>query len=125
MSQVCLFLTQCLHRRRISNVTHRIEAATRRSMGTPTHVGDDGIGEPEIESFCVSASALQQLMSSERVLMIGIVPHQYQKKIFEIITRESVDAVVREGSAIFIRLDSDWLFRLGLVLEVLLPFKQC
>lgn len=94
-------------------------------MGTPTHVGDDGIGEPEIESFCVSASALQQLMSSERVLMIGIVPHQYQKKIFEIITRESVDAVVREGSAIFIRLDSDWLFRLGLVLEVLLPFKQC
>ena len=83
--------------RRISNVTHRIEAATRRSIGTPTHVSDDSIGEPEVDSFCLSVSALQHLMSSERVLMIGIVPYQYQKKIFEIITRESVDAVVREG----------------------------
>ena len=78
-------------------MTHRIEAATRRSMGTPTYVSDDGIGEQEVESFCISVSALQQLMSSERILMIGIVPHLYQKKIFEIITRDIVDTVVREG----------------------------
>jgi hypothetical protein len=88
--------------RRISNVTHRIEAATRRSIGTPTHVSDDSIGEPEVDSFCLSVSSLQHLMSSERVLMIGIVPYQYQKKIFEIITRESVDAVVREGISPFV-----------------------
>ncbi len=83
-------------------MTHRIEAATRRSIGTPTHVSDDSIGEPEVDSFCLSVSALQHLMSSERVLMIGIVPYQYQKKIFEIITRESVDAVVREGIPPFV-----------------------
>ena len=48
--------------RRISNVTHRIEAATRRSIGTPTHGLDDNLGEPEVESFCISVSALQQLV---------------------------------------------------------------
>lgn len=72
--------------RRISNVTHRIEAATRRSIGTPNHGIEESLGEPEVEAFCLSVSALQQLMASERVLMIGIVPHQYQRKIFEIIT---------------------------------------
>jgi len=34
--------------------------------------------------------------------MIGIVPHQYQRKIFEIITRESVETVVREGAEVII-----------------------
>ena len=34
--------------------------------------------------------------------MIGIVPHQYQRKIFEIVTRESVETVVREGLDVII-----------------------
>lgn len=32
--------------------------------------------------------------------MVGIVPHQYQKKIFEIIIRDSIDSVVQEGETI-------------------------
>ena len=36
------------------------------------------------------------------MLMIGIVPHQYQRKIFEIVTRESVETVVREGLDVII-----------------------
>ena len=37
---------------------------------------------------------------SEQSLMVGIVPHQYQKKIFEIIIRDSIDSVVQEGETI-------------------------
>jgi len=55
--------------RRISNVTHRIEAATRRSIGTPNHGIEESLGEPEVEAFCLSVSALQQLMASERVII--------------------------------------------------------
>ena len=32
--------------------------------------------------------------------MVGIVPHQYQRSIFEIIVRDSIDLVVSDGEAI-------------------------
>ena len=53
-----------------------------------------------MEAFCLTVSGLQRLMAGERVLMVGIIPHAYQKKMFEMITRESLDAVVRDGDAI-------------------------
>ena len=39
-------------------------------------------------------------MYSVQVLMVGIVPHQYQRSIFEIIVRDSIDLVVSDGEAI-------------------------
>ena len=73
----------------------------RRSVGTPSLVTDEQMhGEFEADSFCLQASALQRLMDGEKVLMVGIIPHTYQKKMFEIITRESIDALVKDGDAI-------------------------
>ena len=73
----------------------------RRSVGTPSLVTEEQLhGELEAESFCLQASALQRLMAAEKVLMVGIIPHAYQRKMFEIITRESIDALVKDGDAI-------------------------
>ena len=43
-----------------------------------------------------SVSGLQRLMASELQLMVGIIPVQHKKKIFEIIGRDSLDLVVKE-----------------------------
>jgi len=75
--------------------------AGRRSVGTPSLVTEEQMhGELEADSFCLQASALQRLMAGEKVLMVGIIPHAYQKKMFEMITRESVDALVKDGETI-------------------------
>jgi len=75
--------------------------AGRRSVGTPSLVTEEQMhGELEADSFCLQASALQRLMAGEKVLMVGIIPHAYQKKMFEIITRESIDALIKDGDAI-------------------------
>ncbi len=41
-------------------------------------------------------SGLQRLMASELQLMVGIIPVQHKKKIFEIICRDSLDLVLKE-----------------------------
>eukprot|EP00095_Tigriopus_kingsejongensis_P002408 snap_masked-scaffold934_size79169-processed-gene-0.19 protein:Tk02408 transcript:snap_masked-scaffold934_size79169-processed-gene-0.19-mRNA-1 annotation:"exocyst complex component 7" len=89
--------------RRISSLSHRMEAATglavgRRSLGGPLQ--EDAAGEWEVESFCLSVTALQRLMKSEQVLMVGIIPHQYQKGVFELIVKESLASVIADGEAI-------------------------
>ena len=97
--------------RKFSSLSNRMEAAVvssggRRSLlGTPTTIPEESssVGEWEVGSFCLSISALQRLMNSEQVLMVGIIPHQYQKKIFEIIARDSVDLVMNEGEQIIHR----------------------
>jgi hypothetical protein len=40
-------------------------------------------------------SGLQRLMASELQLMVGIIPVQHKKKIFEIICRDSLDLVLK------------------------------
>ena len=70
-------------------------------MGTPSIMAEEQIqGELEVEAFCLTVAGLQRLMAGERVLMVGIIPHAYQKKMFEMITRESLDAVIKDGEAI-------------------------
>ena len=96
------------------NVTSKLEAATgyavapgsaKRSVGTPSIITEEQIhGELEVEAFCLTVSGLQRLMAGERVLMVGIIPHAYQKKMFEMITRESLDAVMKDGEAITSRI---------------------
>ena len=44
-------------------------------------------GELEVDAFCLTVSGLQRLMAGERVLMVGIIPHSFQKRMFEMITR--------------------------------------
>merc|ERR1719322_1748296 len=85
----------------LTTSVHGSSKAGRRSLGTPTLVTEEQMqGEIESESFCLQASAIQRLMAGEKVLMVGIIPQAYQKKVFEMITRESVDALVKDGEAI-------------------------
>jgi len=104
--------------KRLLNVTSRLEAATgyslpggvsgggapgsaKRALGTPSIMAEEQVqGELEVEAFCLTVSGLQRLMAGERVLMVGIIPHAYQKRMFEMITRESLDAVIKDGEAI-------------------------
>jgi exocyst complex protein 7 len=91
--------------RKLTNVTTKLEAATglsRRSLGTPSaeHDRENALYEMEVEAFILILSALQHLMASEQQLMVGIIPHQYQKGTFEIISRESLDLVIRDADAI-------------------------
>ncbi len=103
--------------RKLTNVTTKLEAVGRKSLGGGTPVGGAGVGggpggshhhlhhleavvEMEVDAFLLMLSALQYLMSAEQTLMVGIIPHQYQRKIFEIITRDSLDLVVRDADAI-------------------------
>ncbi len=86
-----------------------MEAATglpmgRRSLGTPTSASaiaeESSASELEVEAFCLEVSALQKLMSAEQASMAGIIPHQYQRRIFEIVSRDSLDALAADGDAI-------------------------
>ena len=74
--------------------------------GTPMageHDREHAIQEMEVEAFILILSALQYLMTSEQQMMAGIIPHQYQKGIFEKISRESLDLVIRDSDAIISR----------------------
>lgn len=94
--------------RRFSNISNKMEAATgltmtmgRRSLGTPGTIAEEGtLNEAETDAFCLSVSALQKLMTSEQTLMVGIIPGQYQRKIFELVVRDSLDAVLADGDGI-------------------------
>ena len=92
--------------RKFSTLSNRMESATglsvgRRSLGAP--IAEEQVGELEVESFCLAVSSLQRLMTSEQVLMVGIIPHQYQRKIFEKIIRDSMDTILADGEGIISR----------------------
>ena len=64
-------------------------------LGTPiVEQTEHSIHEMDVKAFNLILSALQYLMSSEQQLMAGIIPHQYQKGIFEKISRDSLDLVI-------------------------------
>jgi exocyst complex protein 7 len=91
--------------RRISSISTQVTGLKgRRSLIGPPGAGfasaEETVSDLEVESFCLSVSALQRLMTSEQVLMVGIVPHQYQRKIFEIVVRDSIELVLGDGDAI-------------------------
>jgi len=101
--------------RKFSNLSTRVEAATglnvgRRSLGGPI-AEEGGPGgllasaavDFDVDVFCLEASALQKLMSAEQTLMVGVIPHQYAKKIFEIVVRDSLDALIADADAIIQR----------------------
>lgn len=66
-------------------------------------MGEEGGQDAEVELFLTTVSALQRLMASEQQLMVGVVPAVWQRRIFEIITRDSLEMVAREGEAITAR----------------------
>ena len=89
--------------KRMTKVTTQLEAKTglKRNLGTPqAELEGPQLHEMGVDAFLLILSALQHLMSSEQTLMAGIIPHQYQKPIFEKITRESLDLVIRDADAI-------------------------
>lgn len=80
----------------------------RRSLGGSTSaasaIAEESSSESEaVEIFCLEVSALQKLMSSEQVAMVGIIPHQFQRRIFEIVARDSLDTLTADGEAIIAR----------------------
>merc|ERR1719187_2466959 len=88
--------------RKVSSVTVRLEAATgygRRGRAGGA-VGEETVQEVEVDLFLTTLTGLQKLLASEQQLMVGIIPHQFQKKIFEIIGRDALDLVVKEGENI-------------------------
>jgi len=91
----------------MGSVTSKLESASgisRRTHGTPiVEQTEHSIHEMDVKAFNLILSALQYLMSSEQQLMAGIIPHQYQKGIFEKISRESLDLVIRDSDAIISR----------------------
>ncbi|TRY63811.1 hypothetical protein TCAL_00431 [Tigriopus californicus] len=95
--------------RKFSSLSHRMEAATgltvgRRSLGGA--IQEDAAGEWEVDTFCLCVTALQRLMKSEQVLMVGIIPPHFQKPVFERIVKESMASVITDGEAIIGRVKS-------------------
>ena len=66
--------------------------------------GEDGGQDQEVELFLTSLTGLQRLMAAEQQLMVGIIPARWHKRIFEMISRDSLDLVAREGEAITARI---------------------
>jgi exocyst complex protein 7 len=95
---------------RMGAIGSRLEAATgvnipkaggrHRLLQVP---GGAEEADAETELFLTTVSALQRLMASEQQLMGGVIPAMWQRRIFEIITRDSLDMVAREGEAITAR----------------------
>jgi len=93
--------------KRMGALGNRLESATGlavTSKGRRT-LGDMDVGgaDAEVELFLTTVSALQRLMASEQQLMAGVIPAMWQRRIFEIITRDSLDMVAREGETITAR----------------------
>ena len=61
---------------------------------------EDVVDENEMENLVVCVVALQRLMSSERQLMIGIIPLQHMHHFFQIIIKDALDLVVHDGEVI-------------------------
>ncbi|QQP50641.1 Exocyst complex component 7 [Caligus rogercresseyi] len=100
--------------RRLSSVSSRLDiSSSSLSKKTPNLPGSAGstpilssgsdLNEMEVEIFSQTISGLQKLMASEQRLMVGIIPHSFQQRIFEIIVRDSLDLVLREGEYILLR----------------------
>jgi len=96
--------------KRMTSMSTKFEARTgvaipvgRRYMGDTG--GEDGGGaqDSEVELFLTTITGLQRLMASEQQLMVGIIPLKWHKRIFEMITRDSLDMVAKEGEAITTR----------------------
>ena len=88
---------------RMGAIGSKLEAATgRRALGRE---GEElgGGSDSEVELFLTTVSALQRLMASEQQLMSGVIPAVLQRRTFEVISRDSLDMVAREGEAITAR----------------------
>ena len=96
----------------MSRMTNKLEAKTgltipsrgRRYLADVS--GDEtmlGGQDSEVEQFLLTLAALQRLMSLEQQLLVGIIPGKWQKRILEMITRDSMELVVKEGEMIIAR----------------------
>jgi len=91
--------------KRMSSMSVRLEARTgytipgKRTPGS-TGIPEDPSGDFEVELFLITVSGLQKLLGWEQNLLVGIIPVLYKKKIFELISRDSLDLAIKEGEAI-------------------------
>jgi len=66
-----------------------------------SEVREDVVEEQEMDNYLMTVMAFQKLLQSERTLMVGIVPHQHQHKVLEIIVREPLDLIVQDCEVSF------------------------
>jgi len=98
---------QSAFNKRMSSMSTKIEARTgytipgRRSLAPPGM--EESAGDFEVDLFLTTISGLQRLMGSEQQLMVGIIPVQFKKKVFELITRDSLNLAIKEGETITAR----------------------
>jgi len=98
---------QSAFNKRMSSMSTKLEAKTgytipgRRSLA-PAGM-EESAGDLEVDLFLTTVSGLQRLMCWEQQLLVGIIPVQFKKKIFELICRESLDLALKEGEAITAR----------------------
>jgi len=95
-------------RKRMTKMTNKLEAKTgltipggRRMLGDIS--GDDSTlnaQDHEVEQFLITFAALQRLMALEQQLLHGIIPAKWHKRILEMITRDSLEMVSKEGEII-------------------------
>ena len=97
-------------RERMSKMTSKLEAKTglsipkgRRYLDTSGDETTLSAQDHEVEQFLVTFASLQRLMTFEQQLLAGIIPLKWHKRILEMITRDSLDMVAKEGEAIILR----------------------
>lgn len=82
-----------------------LEQSTGLSLGnrrlTALESREDIVEEQEMTNYLLLVMALQKLLQSERMLMVGIIPYQHQHKVFEIILRDTMDLVVQDCEVSF------------------------
>jgi len=90
--------------KRMSSMSVKLEARTGYTIPgkrTPSMgISEESSGDFEVELFLTTVSGLQKLLAWEQNLLIGIIPVQYKKKIFELISRDSLDFAIKEGEGI-------------------------
>ncbi|XP_018323971.1 exocyst complex component 7 isoform X2 [Agrilus planipennis] len=97
--------------RMLLRASQTIEHSTGLNLGSrrssshldPSYSGEEVDNEQEMENYLVCVVALHKLMQLEHSLMKGIITPTHQPRVFELIVRESMDAVVQDGENIATR----------------------
>ncbi|XP_057665546.1 exocyst complex component 7 isoform X1 [Diorhabda carinulata] len=90
--------------------SHTLEQSTGLSLGTrrashldTSYTGEELDNEQEMENYLISVIALHRLMQFEQILMKDIITPAHQPRVFELIVREAMDAIVQDGENIVSR----------------------
>ena len=99
-------------RERMTKMTSKLEARTGLSIPGSGHrrfldlSGEEAAltaQDHEVEQFLVTLAALQRLLALEQQLVVGVIPARWHRRILEMVARDSLEMVTREGELITAR----------------------